>query len=73
MEQSKTAIKGRATKKPLQKKASPINTQKEKTLDVISTNGLNLTLDKSLSKYAKDPFILEQVEIANRKFSQHKS
>lgn len=64
MDQSKTAVKSKANKGI---------SKKPEAVKVISTNGLNLTLDNSLKKYANDPFFIEQAEIANRKFAQNKS
>jgi hypothetical protein len=61
-------------KKIIKSKTSDIiaeeNTDAE---NIISINGINLTLDNSLKKYANDPFFLEQAEIVNRKFLNHKA
>jgi hypothetical protein len=72
MEENKIAVKGKANKDIVKKRASLTTPEKADALNIISTNGLNLFLDNSLSKYANDKFIIEQTEIANRKFAQNK-
>ena len=73
MEESKVAVKGKVKKVSIHKKEETIASEKVDAVNVISINGLNLTLDNSLKKYANDPFFIEQTEKANRKFAQKKS
>jgi hypothetical protein len=65
MEESKITTKGKAKKSIAKKKAD--------TLNVISTNGLNLILDNSLSKYANDKFFIEHAKKVDQKFAPNKS
>jgi hypothetical protein len=64
MDQSKMAVKSKANKSV---------SKKPKAVKVISCNGLNLTVDNSLKKYANDPFFVEHARIADRKFARKKS
>lgn len=72
MEESKVAVKDKTKKVAIRKNGEKIVSEKEDAVTVISINGLNLTLDNSLKKYANDPFFIEQTEKANRKFAQKK-
>ncbi len=69
MGESKIAVKGKANKGVADKTAKP---EKAVTSTVIETNGLILTLDNSIKKYANDPFFVKKTEEANQRFAQDK-
>jgi hypothetical protein len=73
MEESKTALKGRAKKVTVHKKDEATVPEKADVANVISMNGLNLTLDNSLKKYANDPFFIEHARKVDERFAQKKS
>jgi|GEM_PF-5957852 len=73
MDTSKIAVKSKANKSTSKKEKNLVVPEKPEAVKVISSNGLNLTVDNSLKKYANDPFFVEQAEIANRKFASSKS
>jgi hypothetical protein len=73
MEQSKIVVKSKANKNNATKKVSLTTSNNEVAPTVVKTNGLILTLDNSIQKYAKDPFFVKKAEEANRKFARSKT
>jgi len=65
-------IAERENKKAL-RKAETVGTIEPEVTFFDEKLGITFTLDNSIKKYANDPAILEQVAIANRKFSKEKS
>jgi hypothetical protein len=70
MDQSKIAVKSKAIRGISNKKKNLVATEKPDAAKVISTNGLNLTLDNSLKKYANDPFFIEHARRVDQKFAK---
>ena len=72
MEENKIAIKGKAKKNIPRKNGIGTTPEQVDELNVISTHGLNLTLDNSLKKYADDPFFVEHARKVDEKFALKK-
>ena len=73
MEESKVAVKGKVKKVSVHKKEEMKASEKVDAVTVISINGVHLTLDNSLKKYANDPFFIEHARKVDEKFAQNKS
>jgi hypothetical protein len=72
MEENKIAVKGKAKKRIARKTGAVTTPEQADELNVISTYGLNLTLDNSLKKYANDPFFVEHARKVDEKFAPKK-
>jgi hypothetical protein len=73
MDESKVAVEGKTKKVAIRKNGETIIPGKEDVETVISINGVNLTLDNSLKKYANDPFFIEHARKVDERFAQNKS